>query len=120
MKRVVLVTGDSSGIGKAACARLSEAGWIVYGASRSDVPGAAWSHIAMDVTDEASVTTAVADIVAQAGRLDAVVHCAGQSFVGAVEEATLAEVSRHFDLNVFGSVRVIRAVLPIMRQQAAP
>ena len=73
MKRVVLVTGDSSGIGRAACTQLSASDWIVYGASRSDVTNASWSHVAMDVTDEASVAAAVAGIVAQEGRLDAVV-----------------------------------------------
>ena len=119
MQRVVLVTGDSSGIGRATCARLSGSGWIVYGASRSAVADVTWSHLAVDVTDTASVAQAVAEITTQDGRLDAVVHCAGESFVGPVEEATVDEVKRHFDLNVFGSVRVIQAALPIMRAQAS-
>ena len=117
MKRVVLVTGDSSGIGRATCTRLAQTDWVVYGASRSDVTDVAWSHVAMDVTDETSVAQAIAEIASREGQLDGVVHCAGQSFVGAVETATIEETKRHFDLNFFGSVRVIRAVLPLMREQ---
>ena len=61
----------------------------------------------------------MADHLEDAGRLDAVVHSAGQSFVGAVEEATVEETSKHFDLNVFGTVRLLRAVLPQMRKQGS-
>lgn len=115
--RVVLVTGDSAGIGRACCERLQAGGRVVYGASRSGPSAADWQHLTMDVTDESSVATAVAAIVRSEGRIDAVVHCAGVSFGGPFEETTVEEAKRHFDINYFGAVRVMRAVLPNMRAQ---
>ncbi|MEM6496391.1 MAG: SDR family oxidoreductase [Pseudomonadota bacterium] len=117
MQKTVLVTGDSSGIGRATCEQLARTGWKVFGASRRDLATDGWTHLTMDVTDEASVARCLDTIVKDAGQLDAVVHSAGQSFVGAVEEATIEETTKHFDLNVFGTVRVLRAALPIMRKQ---
>ncbi len=117
LQKTVLVTGDSSGIGRATCIELANAGWKVFGASRRAFATDQWTHLSIDVMDESSVAQCVEQITAETGRLDAVVHSAGQSFVGAVEEATIDETTRHFDLNVFGTVRLLRAVLPVMRQQ---
>lgn len=119
MQKTVLVTGDSSGIGRATCEALAQGGWTVFGASRRDLADTGWTHLNLDVTDEASVARCIDRIMEEAGRLDAVVHSAGQSFVGAVEEATIEETTRHFDLNVFGSVRLLRAALPVMRAQGS-
>ncbi|MGI9424911.1 MAG: SDR family oxidoreductase [Hyphomicrobiaceae bacterium] len=119
MAKNVLVTGDSSGIGAATCLLLANSGWRVFGASRRQAKYDGWTHLTMDVTDEQSVAAAVLQVTDAAGRLDAVVHCAGQSFVGSIEETSIAESTNHFDLNVFGTVRVLRAVLPIMRRQRA-
>lgn len=116
--RVVLVTGDSAGIGRAVCETLHASGRRVYGASRSGPSAAGWQHLTMDVTDESSVATAVAAILHAEGRIDAVVHCAGVSFGGPFEETTIEEAKRHFDINYFGAVRVMRAVLPAMRTQS--
>jgi NAD(P)-dependent dehydrogenase (short-subunit alcohol dehydrogenase family) len=115
---VVLVTGCSSGIGKACCDRLAGAGRSVYGASRTPCAPGRWRYVAMDVTDDASVARAVGAVMAQEGRIDALVHSAGVSLAGAVEDATLEEAKRQFDTNFFGTVRVLRAVLPAMRAQA--
>jgi NAD(P)-dependent dehydrogenase (short-subunit alcohol dehydrogenase family) len=71
----------------------------------------------MDVTDEASVQRAIDAVMAQEGRIDALVHCAGVSLAGAVEDATVEEGKHQFDTNYFGAVRVLRAVLPVMRRQ---
>ncbi len=127
LDKVVLVTGGSSGIGRATCRLLVDQGWRVYGASRRAIPEVAgpkvartevtWRHLTMDVTDEAAIAAAMTTLSDEAGRLDAVVHCAGESFVAPIEEASIAEVQRHFDLNVFGTVRVLQAVLPVMRAQ---
>lgn len=122
LSKTVFVTGDSSGIGAAVCARLSAAGWQVYGASRREPehrdPGTkAWTHLSVDVTDEASVANAINHVSDDAGRLDAVVLCAGQSFASPVEEASIEEAKSHLDVNFHGAVRVLRAALPIMRQQ---
>jgi NAD(P)-dependent dehydrogenase (short-subunit alcohol dehydrogenase family) len=116
---VVLVTGCSSGIGKACSDHLTEAGRRVYGASRTPCAPQRWRYVAMDVTDDASVQRAVGAVMAQEGRIDALVHCAGVSLAGAVEDATVEEAKRQFDTNFFGTVRVLRAVLPVMRQQAS-
>lgn len=117
MAKVVLITGDSSGIGRAVCRRLSAAGWQVFGGSRRNCHAEGWTHLTLDVTDMASVRAGVDRLLQTAGRLDAVVHCAGESFVAPIEEAGLDEVQRHFDLNVFGTIRIVQAVLPQMRAQ---
>jgi NAD(P)-dependent dehydrogenase (short-subunit alcohol dehydrogenase family) len=115
---VVLVTGSSSGIGEACCERLSH-NRHVYGASRTDTDRKRWSYVKMDVTDEESVKTAVGSIMLREGRIDAVVHCAGLSLAGPVEETTCDEALRQFETNYFGTIRVLCAVLPVMRRQAS-
>lgn len=114
---VVLVTGCSSGIGMACSEYLAEAGRRVYGASRTPCAPQRWQHVVMNVNDDASVERAVGAVMAQEGRIDALVHCAGVSFAGAVEDVTVEEAKRQFDTNFFGTTRILRAVLPIMRRQ---
>jgi NAD(P)-dependent dehydrogenase (short-subunit alcohol dehydrogenase family) len=114
---VVLVTGSSSGIGRACCDRLAGGGRRVYGASRTPGDAARWTYVAMDVTDDASVARAVDEVVRREGRIDALVHCAGISIAGSFEDTTVEEANRQFDTNFFGAVRVLRAVLPVMRRQ---
>jgi NAD(P)-dependent dehydrogenase (short-subunit alcohol dehydrogenase family) len=116
---VVLVTGSSSGIGRACCDRLATGGRRVYGASRKAVDSVPWTYVAMDVTDEASVERAVGEVLRREGRIDALVHCSGVSLAGSFEDTTVEEAKRQFDTNFFGAVRVMRAVLPVMRQQRA-
>lgn len=115
--QVVLVTGDSSGIGRASCEHLTARGRTVYGASRTEPKGVAWTHLRMDVTDEALVAEAVAHVLDREGCIDAVVHSAGVSLAGPFEETSIGEAQRHFEVNYFGAVRVMRAVLPAMRRQ---
>lgn len=114
---VVLVTGGSSGLGKAICDQLAHGGARVYGGSRTDCGPATWQYLPLDVTDDASVQAAVDAILRREGRLDAVVSCAGVSFAGPIEDTTVEEAQRHFDINFFGTMRVVRAVLPAMRGQ---
>lgn len=116
--RVVLVTGSSSGLGKACCDRLArDQANRVYGASRTPTAGEGWTHVAMDVTDDASVAAAVATVVEKEGRLDGIVHCAGNSLAGPIEDTRIDEVKHQFDTNYFGAVRLVRAALPVMRKQ---
>lgn len=117
--KVVLVTGASSGIGKAIAATLAAQGWRVFGASRSRAPVAApgVEMIALDVDDDASVERAIAAVLARAGRIDAVVNNAGWAIMGAVEDTAIAEAKAQMETNFFGVLRVCRAVLPAMRRQ---
>jgi len=114
---VVLVTGSSSGIGRACCDRLAKGGRRVYGASRKAGEAAPWTYVAMDVTDDASVERAVAEVMRGEGRIDALVHCSGVSLAGSFEDTTIDEAKRQFETNFFGAIRVMRAVLPVMRKE---
>lgn len=111
-KRVVLVTGASSGIGAACLAHLTAQGFTVYGAARN-TPGL----LALDVTSDESVAAAVQTILDREGRIDAVINNAGIALAGAVEDTPPEEAQRQFDVNFFGVLRVCRAVLPAMREQ---
>lgn len=116
MSRIVLVTGASSGIGRACAGLLAARGDVVWGGSRRGREcGEGVRPIALDVDDDASVEAAIACIVADAGRIDAVVNNAGFGLAGAIEDTTPSEARRQFETNVFGALRVCRAVLPHMR-----
>ena len=119
--RVVLVTGASSGIGRACAEHLATRGWRVYGTSRRPRPDGATpagvTMVAMDVDDDRSVADGVRALHAEAGRLDAVVNNAGNAWMGAVEETTMTEARAQLETNFFGVLRVCHAVLPIMRAQ---
>lgn len=116
-KKIAIVTGGSSGIGRAVAHSLSQAGCVVYEFSRREIPQEGVRHLGVDVTQEAQVNAAVAQVLQQQGRVDIVVNCAGFGISGAVEFTELAEAKSQFDVNFFGCVTVNRAVLPIMRRQ---
>jgi NAD(P)-dependent dehydrogenase (short-subunit alcohol dehydrogenase family) len=117
---VVVVTGVSSGIGRAAAEKFAKRGCQVFGTVRSiakakPLPGV--ELIEMDVRDDDSVQHAIQSIIVQAGRIDVLVNNAGMNMVGAVEETTTSEAASLFETNVFGILRTIQAVLPHMRAQ---
>ena len=119
-KSVALVTGASAGIGKAIVRRLLRDGWAVYGAARrvdhmADIRGEGAQVLAMDVTDDASMTAAVRQLLDAEGRIDALVNNAGYGSYGAVEDVALEEARRQFEVNVFGVARLCQLVLPAMR-----
>ena len=119
--RVVLVTGASSGIGRACAEHLAARGYRVFGAQRrvpaegERPPGV--EMVGMDVDSDRSVDDAVRAVHAQAGRLDGVVNNAGTAWMGAIEETSIDEARAQLETNFFGALRVCRAVLPIMRAQ---
>lgn len=117
--KVALVTGASSGIGRAVASRLAADGFQVFGTSRK---GAAASPdgiemLALDVCSDESVASCVAALLQRTGRLDVLVNNAGYLLGGAVEEASMAEAKAQFETNFFGAFRLIKAVLPTMRAQ---
>lgn len=114
VKRVVLVTGASSGIGAACAARLSDHGFTVYGGARN-TPGL----LPLDVTSDESVSVAVHTILRREGRIDAVINSAGIALAGSIEDTPPVEASRQFEANLFGILRICRAVLPGMRAQGS-
>src|SRR5216110_526983 len=116
---VALVTGVSSGIGNATARMLIERGYRVFGTARSEsspMP-AKVERVLLDVRDAASIDAGVRELLAKAGRIDLVVNNAGGGMVGAVEETSLEQAKRLFDVNFFGAVRMTQAVLPAMRAQ---
>lgn len=118
--KVVLITGVSSGIGRAAALKFAAQGCHVFGTVRNiskamPIPGVAL--IQMDIRDEASVERGIQTIVAQAKRIDVLVNSAGVTLLGAMEETAIAEAQTLFDTNLFGLLRTIRTVLPHMRKQ---
>ena len=116
---VVLVTGASSGFGQEISTALQQRGHRVYGTSRNPTAAARKfdTLIAMDVDDDASVMAAVAHVLGDAGRIDAVVNNAGLGYAGALEDTAVEEARRQFETNLFGVHRVCRAVLPHMRER---
>ena len=117
---VVLVTGASSGFGQAIAEELRLRGHRVYGTSRNPAAaGDCGTLVAMDVNDDASVAAGVAHVLADAGRIDAVVNNAGLGYAGALEDTTVEEARWQFETNLFGVHRVCRAVLPHMRERGA-
>lgn len=117
MKKVAIVTGGTSGIGKAAAIALKNDGWTVYEMSRRAVGTDGINHISADITDEFGVAAAVERIFSAEGRIDLVVNNAGFGISGAVEFTDTEEAKRLFDTDFFGMVRLNKLVIPVMRSQ---
>jgi NAD(P)-dependent dehydrogenase (short-subunit alcohol dehydrogenase family) len=122
MEGPVLITGCSSGIGRAAAERLARAGMTVYASARrpesiEDLKAAGCRTLALDVTDEDSMRAAVEEVERTEGAVGALVNNAGYSQSGAVETVPLDDVRRQFETNVFGLLRMSQLVLPGMRRE---
>ncbi|MEZ2328656.1 oxidoreductase [Mesorhizobium sp. RCC_202] len=116
---VALVTGASSGIGRATAIALRSAGFRVFGTSRrgGSESSDGITMLACDVTDDESVARMVERVLTEAGRIDLLVNNAGVGLLGGAEESSTAQAQALFDVNVFGVLRVTSAVLPTMRRQ---
>lgn len=115
--KVVVITGASSGIGREVARLMADQGHRVYDLSRSDKPQDGVRHLRCDVTDRATIQTAVDTIKSEVGRIDTLILCAGSGVAGALEFMTEEELQFQFDVNAFGPLRVVQAALPLMREQ---
>jgi NAD(P)-dependent dehydrogenase (short-subunit alcohol dehydrogenase family) len=120
--KIALVTGASSGIGMATAGALHDLGYTVYAAARrldrmSDLADRGVRTLAMDVTDNESMTSGIKRIIAETGRIDVLVNNAGYGSYGALEDVPQEEGRRQFDVNVFGLARLTQLALPHMRAQ---
>ncbi len=120
--KAVLITGCSTGIGRAAAERMASAGYTVYATARriesiSDLEAKGCRTLALDVTDEESMRAAVTAVEEAEGAVGALVNNAGYSQSGAVESIKLDDIRAQFETNVFGLIRMSQLVLPKMREQ---
>jgi len=122
ISKAVLITGCSTGIGRAAALRLARAGHRVYASARrldaiADLAASGCELLALDVCDEASMQAAVTHVEATEGAVGALINNAGYGSEGPIEEVAMEEVRRQFETNVFGLLRLTQLVLPRMRAQ---
>jgi len=119
MSKVVLITGGSSGIGKAIGDFLFHKGFTVYGTSRNPekVANSLFPLVALDVRNAESIATAVAKVISLSGSIDVLINNAGVGITGPIEETPTLEMKNNFDTNFFGPIEVMKAVLPQMRSQ---
>jgi NAD(P)-dependent dehydrogenase (short-subunit alcohol dehydrogenase family) len=118
----VLITGCSTGIGRATAQLLAARGWHVFATARqldsmADLAPGAITPLVLDVTDEASCREAVESVLQQAGRIDALVNNAGYGHTGPLEEIPLEDVRAQFEVNTFAPLRLAQLVIPAMRAQ---
>jgi NAD(P)-dependent dehydrogenase (short-subunit alcohol dehydrogenase family) len=118
---VAIVTGASGGIGEATALALHAAGYRVFGTSRRPPakrsPGI--EYVVCDVTSDESVKAAIGEVLSKTGRIDLLVNNAGVGLIAGAEESSLEQAKSLFEVNLFGVIRLTKAVLPVMRRQGA-
>lgn len=119
MSKVVLITGASSGIGKAIGDYLNQKGFIVYGTSRNpeNYPDTNFPLLQLDVKNSDSIKACINKIMQNENSLDILINNAGAGITGPIEEIPEKEIKANFEINFFGPINVIKAVLPHMRKQ---
>lgn len=120
MKKVILITGASSGMGKSAANFLHQQGHTVYGAARrinemKDLETKGMKIISLDLLNDESIQTCVNEILHQEGRIDVVINNAGYGSYGSVEDVSIEEAKRQFEVNIFGLARLTQLIIPSMR-----
>ena len=118
-KKVVLITGASSGIGKSVATYLSKRNFTVYGTSRKALSSSSegYHFVQLDVTKEETIKAAIEQVVKKEGKIDIVINNAGVGITGPIEETPESEIKKAFDTNYFGPLNMIKHILPIMRAQ---
>ncbi len=119
MSKVICITGASSGIGKSIGDYLSEKGYTVYGSSRNpeNYPDTNFPLFQLDVRKNESVVLFIKEVTSKAGKIDVLINNAGVGITGPIEETPEEEIKGVFETNFYGPIRVIKAVLPLMRKQ---
>ncbi len=119
MKKVIFITGASSGIGKSIGTFLHHKDFVVYGTSRNPdaLTESPFPLLKLDVRNPQSILDCVAQIIQKEGRIDVVINNAGVGITGPIEEIPTAEIRNNFETNLFGPIEVMKAVLPQMRAQ---
>jgi len=121
-QKIILITGASSGMGKETALKLIKEGYIVYGAARridqmQDLVDAGGHAFEMDITKDDQIISCVNRIISEQGTIDVLINNAGYAIYGAVEDTTIDEARRQFEVNLFGVARLTQLVLPNMRKQ---
>lgn len=116
-QKVIVITGSSSGIGETLANHFVEKGHIVYGLSRSRKDRIQFKHIATDVTNKTNVFQSFQQIFFETGRIDVLINNAGIGMLGAVEDVSKEDFDKLLDVNVYGVIYTMQAVLPLMRKQ---
>lgn len=119
MKKVVFITGASSGIGKSIGEYLHHKGFTVYGTSRNpeNISDSLFTLVKLDVRNEQSIQQAIALVLEKESKIDVLINNAGVGITGPLEEIPLSEIKNQFETNLFGPIAVMQAVLPTMREQ---
>ena len=120
MKKVVFITGISSGFGKSIAEYLSQKDFVIYGTSRKTIEGKNRINVLnVDVTDVVSVKSAVETVIKKEGRIDVLINNAGMGVSGPIEYSSIEGIKLQMDTNFMGMVNMIQSVLPAMRNQGA-
>jgi len=127
-KKTVLVTGCSSGIGYATCLVFARNNFVTYGSVRDLSKAGRIQEITnkeklplkiirLDVNEDETIRKAIQKIIADSGRIDILINNAGYGMFGPIEEISIKEIKEQFETNFFGTIRLIKAIVPIMRKQ---
>lgn len=122
MQKIAIITGASSGMGKSTAFELQAKGYKVYGMARrtekmNDLKEKGMEIVPLDLTKEDSIVNAVNTVLKKEGRIDVLVNNAGYGSYGSVEEVSIEEAKRQFEVNIFGLARITQLVIPTMRKQ---
>lgn len=120
MPKIVLITGGTSGLGEAMAKAFSQKKHIVYAAGRNltaKQDDEYLKYIKLDVTNEKSIEKAVNDIISEHRKIDILINCAGIGIAAAIEEISLSDIQEAFDINLFGTIRLIQNAVPFMRSE---